>query len=278
LSASAKKKPKKETWFARDDEVTKALRTHREYITGTKKAFAAAKDSLIASLECVPTDMKDEVINEAKLCKNRLYAVRLILGEPDPSSPIDDKLAGAKDEQTHSPTEDLLGDGDDNKSDKVSTVRRFVTASGDFSQAMRLYIASFADAGSNPALGHAPPCRSYRSLQCLSELDSHIPLIEAATSKDAITVTAVHLKPVKLAYTDLLAMCKSAAARLKTTWETAQKKKNEEKDTTSTQKRGRPKKDDLKVVTAPAVDNSVASTALVWELSQPPFLLSTNIT
>ncbi len=79
-TASAKKKAKKEHWFARDDEVARALRTHTDWIKSTTQALQGSSQQLKEALESVPLIMKGDVKNESKLCQNRLYAVKLVLG------------------------------------------------------------------------------------------------------------------------------------------------------------------------------------------------------
>ncbi len=78
-TASAKKKAK--IWFARDDEIAKALRAHREYLATTRKTLETCRDGLKEAIDSVPSEHKDEVKNEIKLCRNRMYALKLALGQ-----------------------------------------------------------------------------------------------------------------------------------------------------------------------------------------------------
>ncbi len=80
------------------------------------------------------------------------------------------------------------------------------------SQAIRKYIAGFAD--SAPQLGHAAPCRSYRSLVCFEDFSEYSNDISKAKSREDIVGVQNSMKAFKTAYTDLLGMCKSACSRL----------------------------------------------------------------
>jgi hypothetical protein len=94
----------------------------------------------------------------------------------------------------------------------------------------------------SPELGHAAPCRSYRSLICFSEFKDFSATIEKAMSRDDIAAVNLAMKAFKAAYADLLSMCKASVNRLKTTLESMTKKADQEKVAAGAAKRGRPKK------------------------------------
>jgi hypothetical protein len=78
--------------FARDDEIAKALRVHREWMGTMGKTLEAAKANLQESLQMVPSAMVEDVKNEVKLCRNRMYALKLVLGESDKVDEDDEDL------------------------------------------------------------------------------------------------------------------------------------------------------------------------------------------
>jgi hypothetical protein len=65
--------------------------------------------------------------------------------------------------------------GQDRGEAAASTVTKFVISSGGHKKALSKYIASFGTVGDTPALGHAAPCRSYRSLVILDEFREYLP-------------------------------------------------------------------------------------------------------
>ena len=71
---------KKKPWFDRDSQVAAALRAHQTWQKGMQRDLAAGIEAARDMIESVPTDYEDNVKNEMKLCKNRLYALRLVLG------------------------------------------------------------------------------------------------------------------------------------------------------------------------------------------------------
>jgi hypothetical protein len=99
---------------------------------------------------------------------------------------------------------------------------------------------------SRPELGHAPPCRSFRSLVVFSEFNWYTTQIEQAMSREDIAAANLAMKPFKAAYADLLSMCKASVSRLKTTVDSLTKKAADEKvaatAASSSRGRGRPKK------------------------------------
>ena len=104
------------------------------------------------------------------------------------------------------------GTGDD---DKASTVARYVGNSGGAVLAMRRYIASFT-VSDGQRLTEQAPCRSFRHLLVLTEYSDLQSRLERATSKEDIAHANNFYKQFKAAYTELVAMGKSAANRLTT--------------------------------------------------------------
>ena len=94
--------------------------------------------------------------------------------------------------------------------------------SGTEEKALAKYIAGFGT-GSTPALGQAPPCRSYRNLVCLSHLKKTIPDLEACTRKEDVARVQGQIKVFKNAYADLITMTKSAVLRFTNALNEAQK-------------------------------------------------------
>lgn len=81
MKSSGKKKPRSEdVWFDRDSQVGAALRAHQAYIRSARKDLTGALEQLQESLEQVSEDVAGDVKNEAKMCKNRIYALKLVLG------------------------------------------------------------------------------------------------------------------------------------------------------------------------------------------------------
>ena len=108
-----------------------------------------------------------------------------------------------------------------------STIAKFVQLHGSDDLALAKYIAGFT-AGNSPVLGQAAPCRSYRSLVCLSVMNGLAPQLQAAESKGDITSAFNNFKVYRNAFADLLAMSKAAHGRLKNAIEEAKKKKSEQ--------------------------------------------------
>lgn len=127
--------------------------------------------------------------------------------------------------------------------DEVSIVAKFVRESGgDARKALRRYIASFSTTATH-ALGEAPPCRSYKALVCLSDLEEKESEIEACTTAVQILDIKNQMKPFKAAFSDLISMCKGAASRLKSSIGDVRKHRATEKiGQASAKKRGRPTK------------------------------------
>ena len=83
--------------------------------------------------------------------------------------------------------------------------------------ALRKYIASFGGSNAVPELGSAPPCRSYRNLVLLSDLEADLDKVQGCTSRPAITAILEKCNPFKLAIRDLVSMAKASATRLENT-------------------------------------------------------------
>mgnify|MGYP001813951621 CR=1 FL=1 len=77
---SSKKKAKKEAWFDRDAAVASALKGHQAWIKNTKLSIQTTMEGLKQALDKVTPEVEEEVKNESKLAKNRLYALKLIMG------------------------------------------------------------------------------------------------------------------------------------------------------------------------------------------------------
>jgi hypothetical protein len=311
-SAASAKKKAKTVWFARDDEIAKSLRSHREWSATTKKVLESTRSFMIDIMDAVPSELSGDVANEVKLCKNRLYALKLVLGGKNDDDHNEESLteasalvpnpvvAPALTTPAGSPpkkkdvndTEGAaaagvveegaekgeaapalpgaaapaaaqvvnvigIGVGADGADDRASTVGVFLkSASGDRLKAMRKYIAGFQSA--TPELGHAPPCRSYRSLVCFEEFDEYTCRIEKAQSREDLAAVQLSMKAFKGALTDLITVCKSSATRVNSTVESVKKKNEAEKASSAdgSRKRGRPRKDaivgELSFVESPA--------------------------
>lgn len=78
--ADAPSGKKGESWFDRDVQVGLALRAHQSYIRTTKKDLYGALELCKEALGKVTAVTAGEVKHEVKLCKNRTYAVKLVLG------------------------------------------------------------------------------------------------------------------------------------------------------------------------------------------------------
>jgi hypothetical protein len=110
---------------------------------------------------------------------------------------------------------EVVGDDVEKASLKsLSTVTKFVSKSGgDPIKALKKYIASFGDDSACKELGGQQPCRSYRSLKCLSEFGDMEVQLKASQSKVDITAINAKFKPFKSALNDLMTMAKAAANR-----------------------------------------------------------------
>ena len=97
----------------------------------------------------------------------------------------------------------------------ASTVKLFVKQNGGSVKAFKKYIAPFSDPSALRELGSQPPCRSYRSLRCLSEWDEIAHALGQVQSKQEISAIHAANKPFKAAYIDLLTMARAAGARAK---------------------------------------------------------------
>ena len=75
----------KAVWFNRDERIMSELSRHREWQEKQKLELETLKRTLAATCDSVSPDMSGRVENEVKLLKNRLRAVKLVLGEEDPA-------------------------------------------------------------------------------------------------------------------------------------------------------------------------------------------------
>ena len=150
-------------------------------------------------------------------------------------------------------------------SDAASTVHNFLKVNGSSAEkALQKYIVSFETTG-NPAIGSAPPCRLYRSLITLGELETLYAGLGDCRTASQIKATADSIMPFRAAYVDLLGMTKAAVTRLKEASKASEQRRKEKADgaeasVVRASKRGRPaKKDDKtnakrpKLVDNPAV-------------------------
>jgi len=106
--------------------------------------------------------------------------------------------------------------------DKESTCTALAAETqGDYPKALRKYIASFGAGPSSGAgssgvgLGDGPPCRSYRQLQCISDVDKVEDNLQGCQTKEAVSAILSGLKTLKQAYSDLIGMGLASAVRLK---------------------------------------------------------------
>ena len=78
-------------------------------------------------------------------------------------------------------------------------------------------------AGVDMALGNGPPCRSYRTLQCLSDFKGMVTDLGQCRTKEAVLAVMATLKAPKAAYTDLITMSNVACSRITTSYEARKK-------------------------------------------------------
>ncbi len=67
----------------------------RDWMQSTQKSLDALKTSMEESLSTIPKDFAGDVENERKLCRNRLYALKLVLGTRTADADDDLDEAGA---------------------------------------------------------------------------------------------------------------------------------------------------------------------------------------
>ena len=72
---------KKETWFNRDELVSASLRSHQTWLRSTKRDLQKDVASAQKAMDDVGIDVRGDVKNEMRLCKNRVYALKLVIGE-----------------------------------------------------------------------------------------------------------------------------------------------------------------------------------------------------
>ena len=268
---SEKPGKKNKTWFDRDGAVTSAVKAHTTWLKNTATTITSTLENLQAALDQVTDDIQDEVKNEQRLAKNRLYALKLIypawrgddpeaacqaalqnMSAPEdvgknPEAPAAEATPGSEPKQEPNSEANAQGSGDDKKIPAApSTVRNYVrNQDGDPQKALRKYIASFSS-DEKKELGNAAPCRSYQSLIVFSEFADKTAEIEAAQTKDDIVKVQTGMKVFKSAYQDLLSMAKAAKNRLESAVADARKqllkKQSDDAGAKTTSKRGRPKK------------------------------------
>ena len=267
-SSRPSKKAKRPVWFDRDAAIAAASKSHNAWLKATHAALVSTRDSLRDTLQKVAADVEDDVKNEARLCKGRLYAVRLVLGEAvssdDPAAEAAEVPVGDADSAEKKPAVDgkpadsggVVDGQQPQKSESVpegqngkvaegqagqaaaaasapkpapSTLAAFVQSAGDAQKALRKYIASFSTEEKKP-LGNAPPCRSYQALILFSDFEEKMGIIEACETKDDIANIQSEMKTFKTAYSDLLSMSKAAQKRLATAIADAVKQNLKKKD------------------------------------------------
>lgn len=69
-----------QVWFDRDSIISAALRSHQTWMRPIRRDLEAVAVNTADVLEGVPNEVKDDVKNEIKLCQNRVYALKLVLG------------------------------------------------------------------------------------------------------------------------------------------------------------------------------------------------------
>ena len=276
------KKSKKERWFGRDAAVASALKGHQGWLKTTRRDMNTIITSSQVAIENVTPDVEDEVKNEMKLAKNRLYALRLVMGdrsgdfaedrpggvegceapaaaramaqdgqakklEDEPGQENKDKKDGKTEESEEAAADVKKASGTQDET-KKSTLDEYVRSAGDQKKALRKYIASYANEEVRP-LGQAPPCRSYKALLCFVEFEDKVILIEAAQTKEEIATIQNEMKTFKAAYSDLLSMARAAKGRLENAMNDATKEIAKQQQLASGQEglatgrgRGRPRK------------------------------------
>jgi hypothetical protein len=193
-----------------------------------------------------------------------LYAIRLVLNDVDASPSTVAEADASKIGGTDAPAIDAAtavagqatpsgveasgaaakGDANMGADDGASTFAKYVCSLPDAKKALDKYIAGFSQ--QSPVLGHAPPCRSFRSLILMDEFDTYGAKIREAKSKSDIAEVQNSLKPFRGAAKDLLSMCKAAVTRLENAKKSVIKSQDEAKGDTrpSNPKRGRPRRAD----------------------------------
>jgi hypothetical protein len=99
------------------------------------------------------------------------------------------------------------------REEAATTVEKFIQRHGGSTKALKKYIASFSGPEISKELGSQPPCRSYRTLRCLSEWEDVEAKLADAKTKEEITAIHAASKPFKQAYSDLMNMAKAACNR-----------------------------------------------------------------
>ena len=264
---SSNKKPKK-IWWDRDASISACIKSHASWLKATKTTLTGTVEKLKGTIGKVTADIEDEVRNEARLARNRLYALRLVLGEPvkveEPEADEEEPkvVEGSQDAQKLAESTEKVDEGAEanppktedaaanpeakNSADPAvskegqpkaspkasaaaSTLMNFrLAAGGDPEKALRKYIASFAG-DEKKVLGQAPPCRSYQALVLFQTFEDKTEAFEKCESKDEITRVQNDMKPFKAAYQDLLSMAKAAEKRLGTSIADALKQKEQAK-------------------------------------------------
>ena len=101
------KKPK--TWFDWDSAIADALRSHQTWLRKTKISLEDAVSTAQGVLDSVPFKMKEDVKNEARLCKNRVYALKLVLGTSTEDS-VSEKAEQKKDKDAKEAVKEKKGE------------------------------------------------------------------------------------------------------------------------------------------------------------------------
>ena len=81
-----KDKAPPKAWFNRDERIIEAVNSHKTWHTETKAGLRDLVKAMTNALAKVTAEISADVSNEAKLTKNRLTAVKLILGNTDDQS------------------------------------------------------------------------------------------------------------------------------------------------------------------------------------------------
>ena len=72
----------KQVWFDRDSFVGDAFKVHQKWLRQTKRDLEQGIKNITDILGDIREDIASDVVNDKKLAQNRLYALKLVLGQP----------------------------------------------------------------------------------------------------------------------------------------------------------------------------------------------------
>jgi hypothetical protein len=105
-----------------------------------------------------------------------------------------------------------------------SSVDIYACASKRTSKALRTYLSSLRHGKT------APPCRSYRNLITIGEMDGFFAKIEEANAPGDITAVKTEVKPFKMAMNDLIQTTRAALTSLKAAMKAGRRQKEKEEE------------------------------------------------